>query len=195
MPLSVVETPNRKVVAGFTEPAATAAAQANGSVRLATVDVETLLPGRVELRIDGAELVGVSGQSLGNPSASVVISSGTATREYAAPRGPAHATRGRATGATHAPLDRATLTAAWAHAAEQDVPCPTPEPGTDLNGDGCLTIADVQHAAATTTSRASARTVDVAGARPALTVVFTVNSTADAGDSHIDGNLSDRKGR
>ncbi len=184
-PLSVAETPNRKVAAGWSAPggATPATATATGApARLATVDVQTRRPGQVELRVDGAEIVGLAGQPLGLASASVVITSGAGGPQYAAPHGPAATSHAAGTPAA-APVDIATLTAAWAHAAEQDVACPAPEPGTDVNGDGCLTIADLQRSAATTAPRASAQRA----AAPAVSPTFTVNSTADGGDANING--------
>ncbi|HEY1738297.1 MAG TPA: hypothetical protein VGI86_06285, partial [Acidimicrobiia bacterium] len=90
--LSAVETPNRKVLAGWScagpgcAPGATGAstsAAAGTDTVLSTVDVVALKPGRIDLRIDDARLVRRSGALLARASAHAQLTSGNGTTEYA----------------------------------------------------------------------------------------------------------------
>ncbi len=198
-PLSAVETPNRTVVAGWTcsgPGCLSAPATAGAPALLATIEIEALRPGRIDLRIDGGMLVAPNGASLGRTSTRVLLNAGSGGDVVAAPlpsvsvAGPAAALAGRATsdvnGDGHVtPLDVAALTAAWVRGAERDMSCPPPPPGADLNGDGCMSIADLQ-AVAGAIARAPARPSKQA-VHAAATTSFTVNSNADGADKTADG--------
>ncbi len=191
--LSAVETPNRKVIAGFScvAPACAVsnATTADGS-SVATIDVEVLRPGRVEVRLDGGLLVDRSGAVIAHTGASsVVLDVAGSSHVWRAPHGPELAARthrrgdspdltrdGRVTFADAMGMERSFL-----RGADDDVACAAPEAGTDVNGDGCITIADLQTASA----RATATTTAVLAASPPVT--FTVNSNADGGDVAADG--------
>ncbi len=61
--------------------------------------------------------------------------------------------------------------------------CPAPPPGTDADGDGCVTIADLQTVAAQVPPAAASSFT----ASPHVVATFVVNSTADGGDASADG--------
>ena len=81
--------------------------------------------------------------------------------------------------------DVAEVALAWEAVRRDGNPCPdgaadTPNEASDLNGDGCIDIADLQILAAQPGSSA-----DEAAVQAAAGQTFTVNSTADAPDSNI----------
>ncbi len=197
--LSAVETPDRTVLAGWTcggQVCGAASAVARHHVLLATIDIEMVRAGAVELRIDGAVIVDRAGAAIGNASARTVLGSANNGRSYRAPGRSTFSIASRAARGAHArvdingdgrvtPLDVSALTAVWVHGAELGANCPAPDPGTDVNGDGCMTIADLQTVAGAITStpvRPSALIV-----RAAAITTFTVNSTGDGADATANG--------
>ncbi len=172
--LSAVETPNRKVLGGWSCAgrgcARTPAAGPAATTLLATIDVVARRTGRVNLHIDGAELVRRSGAIMGTAHH---LSSGT--------RAPADVNGdGKVT-----PLDANALSAPWVEAAERDTPCVRPAPGTDIDGDGCMTIADLQTVAAAIGVTPPAPAPAALQSTPITT--FTVTSTTDGPDTKADG--------
>ena len=197
--LSAVETPNRKVLAGWScagPRCARTRPSASRVTLLTTVDVMALRPGRIELRIDGALLVRRSGAPLALLSARGVLGAGGGHRVDRAPQPsvPAvlHAGRSRRASADvdgdgHVTtLDVNALTADWVVAAEHEGACTRPSVESDIDGDGCTTIADLQTVAAAVNAapRADQR---AAGVRVAAIKTFTVTSTGDGPDSAADG--------
>src|SRR5882724_9895532 len=118
-PLSAVETPNRKLIAGFScvapACAATSGATADGT-SVATIDVEVLQAGRIELRLDGGLLADVGGAVIAHPRpVTAYVDVAGSSRIWRATHGPALAAHGHRHG---------------------DSP--------DLTGDGRVTAADAQ---------------------------------------------------
>ena len=194
--LSAVETPNRKVLAGWScagpgcqRDAGGAVTTTDASTVLSTIDVVALRPGRIDLRIDGARLVRRSGALLARASTRTQFTSGNGTTEYAAPLGnrvaASTADAGNAPRVTPdvngdgrvTPLDANALTADFVTAAEHDRDCVAPAPGDDTDGDGCMTIADLQTVAAAIS--AAPANPSPAAVRSAPIKTFTVTSTGD----------------
>lgn len=91
----------------------------------------------------------------------------------------------------------------WTLGREKDQPCgPGNDLSRDVNGDGCINVADVQLVLANTDSAptfsADSENVDEIAspdALPSASLTFTVNSTSDAGDSNVgDGNCASSAG-
>jgi CSLREA domain-containing protein len=202
--LSAVETPNRKVLAGWscsgrgctTEGADAAVTTANTGTVLSTVDVVALRPGRIDLRIDGARLVRRSGTLLARASARAQLASGNGTIEYGAPSATTAPPTFDAQRAPRAsadvngdgrvtPLDVNALTADFVTATEHDRDCVAPSPGDDIDGDGCMTIADLQAVAGAISSAPSDPSLAAVRATPIKT--FTVTSTGDGPDTTANG--------
>ncbi len=208
-PLSAVETPNRTLIAGWTCSGtgcgALPPASHRGSIVLASIDVLVKQSGRIALAADDTELDGADGQVLARPqpvthTLSVPGSAyhwnpmhATATAAHSAARSYAPAALDQDHDGTVTASDVTALTASWVRAAESDQACPVPAPGTDVNGDGCFTIADLQSVAAKVSAgRSSERTIATvrsAGVRTfaAPITTFTVNSVNDGSDAAPDG--------
>ena len=188
--------------------AAVSTAAAPASQRVAEIDVEPLAAGRVELRLDGGLLADTTGRVLvRNATASFTLNvDGGAGPEYAAPHGQPVATPHTAHAATAAaldidgdhtvsPRDPVALEPAWEFASEASSSCAIAPPGDDVDGDGCLSIADIQsvagHVDAPDTSARRASAASPYGASPDGVVpnaaTFVVDSTADAPDANADG--------
>ncbi|HEY3834026.1 MAG TPA: PKD domain-containing protein [Acidimicrobiia bacterium] len=201
MPLSADETNNRKAIGGWTCAgsgcgAASATFTPGQSTLLATIVVEPLKPGAIELRVDDGLLVDTAGSAIGNVSARTILEAGSSAAAYAAPGTLSYSVVAPA--ATHAPLsldvnrdgrvtplDVSALTQNWVRGAESGASCPAPDPGTDINGDGCMTIADLQTVAHGITAAPAAPSA--LAVQHAVTISYTVNSTADTGDAKSDG--------
>ncbi len=169
---------------------------------LAWIDVVALEPGTIHLRVDSTQLIGANGALLASSSAArrapaatdTTISSGSGAT-WAAPSGSltvAHgaaprAMVGRASNGAVTPREAEGLAAAWMAGADSGNECGA-DLYADIDGDGCLTMADVQLAA----SRVNAADPSTRGgaAVPQTTPTFVVNSTGDAPDAHIDGTCS-----
>jgi CSLREA domain-containing protein len=189
-PLSVVETPNRQVVAGWSctgKACAHRATAPNGVARvtLASLVLEPLRAGDVELRVDGITLVDAAGRTLPvrADSTSVSVRIGGGSIRYLAPAGAA-----TPLGAGSVPTDvdgdgRVTvsdvtdLVPAWIRTSEFDRACPR-------SSASCVTIADLQYVASLVTT-APNHPADPAAT--AASITFTVNSTNDAPDAKPDG--------
>jgi CSLREA domain-containing protein len=183
------------------------AASASASQRVAEIDVEPLAAGHVELRLDGGLLADTAGHVLArNATASFTLHVDGGTHAYPAPRGAVAATPHAAHAATAAaldidgdhtvsPRDPMALEPAWDVATEASDSCATPPPGTDVDGDGCLSVADIQsvagHVNAPDASARTATSTSPYGASPYGVVpnasTFVVNSTADAPDASANG--------
>ncbi len=130
---------------------------------LAWIDVTALRAGAVNLRIDSVELVARDGSLL---TRSVRRGRGATAWGEASPR-----------------PDPSALAAAWMAGAERGDECSS-YVYADVDGDGCLTIADVQTAAYRAATSAVMSPRHAMGEIPTM---FVVNSTGDAADAHIDG--------
>ncbi len=199
--LSADETPDRKVIAGWTCTgtgcdAPAARATPGQPTLLATIAVETLRPGPVELRVDGALLVDTEGSPIGNVSARTVVSVGSGRTSYPAPGHDSYSIAAPAPNRARSgadvnhdgrvtALDAGSLIQDWLRGAERGASCPTPEAGDDINGDGCITIADVQSVAHSIS--VAPKAVSHFDAQAAAVTSYTVNSTADGGDAKADG--------
>jgi hypothetical protein len=192
--LSDVETPNRKILAAYScgsRACATSAASMPDGSTVMTIDVTPWHTGRIELRLDGGLLVDRTGGVIARTAPSTIWIDVDGNRPvWRAPHGVAPAANarrhrdsldvtrdGRVTTTDVVAMQRSFITG-----ADDDVACPHPELGTDADGDGCITIADLQTvaAAASAAPRATAATA-------ASSVTFVVNSTSDAPDATTDG--------
>ncbi|HEY1741431.1 MAG TPA: PKD domain-containing protein, partial [Acidimicrobiia bacterium] len=199
--LSADETGNRKVVGGWTCSGSGCGAAGTTftpgqSTLLATVVVEPLKPGAIELRVDDGLLVDTAGSAIGNVSAHATLQAGSSAAAYSAPGKLSYSVVAPA--AKHVPLsldvnrdgrvtplDVSALTQNWVRGAESGASCPTPDAGTDINGDGCMTIADLQTVAHGITAAPAAPSA--LAVQHAVTISYTVNSIADTGDAKNDG--------
>ncbi|HEY1739601.1 MAG TPA: PKD domain-containing protein, partial [Acidimicrobiia bacterium] len=196
--LQGLETSNvtgRTEIAAWSCAAATCdSAPAGTSTSFATIAVEPLAVGHVQVRLDGLMLVGTDGATLARDLSLVLtLDVGNGTHVWSAPQGPT-TTVAAAPGlraSTDVDGDGSTtirdadmLRTAWTNAAEAGAACPTPPAGTDVDGDGCLTIADIQTVAAhvQATAQSMARV-----AAPDAVTTFVVNSTGDGADAKADG--------
>ena len=158
-------------------------ASAGTSQRVATIAVEPLAVGHVQVRLDGLMLVGADGSTL-TRGLSMVLRSRSRTartcgprrrsRDRPGPRGRTASTDIDGDGSTTI-RDAAMLRQDWSNAAESGVACPAAPAGTDIDGDGCITIADLQTVAAHVTRHPQRRRACGANA---VTLVH-VNSTGD----------------
>ena len=199
--LSADETPNRKVISGWTcsgPGCGTATAAAPGApVVLATVDVEALRPGPIELRVDGGLLTDPHGAAIGTVSARTTFVAGNGGSAHDAPGTLSYAVAAPAPHATRLPLDAnhdgrvsqldvSSLSGDFVRAVESGASCPTAPRGDDVNGDGCLTVADLQTVASGITASAAPTPTPYA-LHAAATISYTVNSTGDGTDAANDG--------
>ncbi|HEY3833228.1 MAG TPA: PKD domain-containing protein [Acidimicrobiia bacterium] len=174
------------------------------SSALAEIDVIALQPGTVHLRLDSTQLVAPDGTLLASSAGKgtrlaatdITFHVGTSRTNWAAPAGSLTRNGGLAHGAplgvdhSGAPSagDANGLAAAWVDGAESGNEC-TADAYADVNGDGCLTMADVQAVAGHASSSGSG-TVAHASVTPNTPTTFVVNSTADGGDAHVNGTCS-----
>ncbi len=164
--------------------------------------MEPLAAGRVELRLDGGLLADTTGNVLArDASTSFTFTVDGGTTPYPAPHGAAYAPARAAHSAASAaldidgdqavsPRDPTALEPAWVSAAEASPACGTPPPGDDVDGDGCLSVADIQavagHVDAADASARHASAASPYGVSPSA-ATFVVNSNTDAGDARGDG--------
>jgi CSLREA domain-containing protein len=169
-------------------------ASSAASQPIATIAVEPLAGGHVQVRLDGLMLVGSNGVVLARGlNLSLTIDVAHGTRVWSAPQGPATAPTAAATHPASTDIDgdgSTTIRDAdmlrqdWMNAAESGEACPAPPAGTDVDGDGCFTIADVETVAAHV--QGTAQSLQRAAA-PNVVTTFVVNSTGDAADAKADG--------
>ncbi len=199
-PLTTSEAVDRTTIGAWScsGPACGASpATAVATQRVAEIDVEPLAPGNVQIRLDGLELVNTDGSVVtAHGSTSFTLAVGRGAALWSAPIGSAYGS-GRAAVAHRAASsdfdrdgaiserDPLALGAAWTHGAEASSTCATAPAGADIDGDGCLSIADIQTAAARIAVPAGSATSKL-GVSPHVGP-FTVNSTADGADASADG--------
>ncbi|HEY1740301.1 MAG TPA: CSLREA domain-containing protein, partial [Acidimicrobiia bacterium] len=175
------------------------ASRSTPSSALAEIDVIALQPGTVHLRLDSTQLVGPDGSLLASSSSQgarlaatdIAFHVGTSGSNWTAPSGSLTRNGGLAHGAplgvdhSGAPSagDANGLAAAWVDGAESGDEC-SAYAYADVNGDGCLTMADVQTVAGHATATG---TVEHSAVTPNTPATFVVNSTGDGGDAHVNG--------
>ncbi len=168
------------------------------AAEIAAIDVVGLRPGAVHLRIDTARLVAADGSLLATPPAiDLTLHVGSGGPQWRAPTAAplGHQQHGhRASTDIDAdgvvsPRDPGALTGDWMVSKDHDSQCSAPRPGTDVDGDGCFTIADIQTVAGKVAVPDRTRTASVAlgHANPGITTTFVVNSTGDGADVANDG--------
>jgi CSLREA domain-containing protein len=162
--LETADAPNRTTLGAWSCTAAPCGgARHETTGHVASIDVVALRTGLVNVRLSNIELLAPDGSMLGSSAPS------------------SH--RAQATPTT--PREPAGLAAEWLLAANRGTECGA-DVYADVNGDRCLTIADVQFEA----GHVNAPDPSVGRARraaPNTTATFVVNSTGDGGDAHIDG--------
>lgn len=167
---------------------------AAGEVRLATVEIQPLRAGLLEIRLDGLKFVDSTGRPIqvalpsttlsvqvGEPAAGPRLSA-PASPWQLRPRAPALAGAGAPRDITGDGLishaDARELALDWDIARERGQPCgQLASPASDINGDGCLDVGDIQALA----SGYSPPQQPAVSPQAALTLV--VNSTADSSDA------------
>ncbi|MEA2622083.1 MAG: hypothetical protein QOH61_993, partial [Chloroflexota bacterium] len=174
----------------------------SGKVALGILELVPDRPGTLQIGFTGVRLTTAAGAAapIGAPSAvSVRVGAQTTLYKIPAPAYPfGPAARGRAilpsakdiTGdgrVSNADAQEASLD--WTLARNIDGPCAAAAKDTDVNGDGCIDVADVQAFAAGYTPGKPPKVPTPGdppgGVTPALApgaVTFTVNSTSDAAD-------------
>lgn len=193
-PLGAVEMPNGVALGLYSCPlsdcvhgGAKQPKGGNGTVKLATVVLRATQPGDLEITLDAPKFVAADGRavSLALTTTTVVVGVGSGAAPHPAPSAKWRLRPGAAAlpGAidltgdrrlTHADVIEAAL--AWSAARERGDACdPSAAAIGDVNGDGCVDVADPQLLAANMT----------AGASASAALTFTVDSTGDSADASI----------
>lgn len=179
--LSIADLGDRGVLAAYSDGVA-----GTGSVVLGQVRLTPLVEGRLQVRAGAAELVDAAGARTTARPAAAWVTVGPGGRSYPAPPGlsPDRAHRPPATRhlgdlngdrRTDA-MDLTTLVMRWQDGRIDGTSCTGEARDSDVDGDGCLTVSDLQRAAsAPEASRPTAAVV-------AASSTFTVSSTADTSD-------------
>jgi CSLREA domain-containing protein len=151
----------QEVGAAFAEMA-TAGIASTAPDLLATVELFPLVSGQVEIRVDNLQLVDHNGQPLAVvlEQSSVVVQVGDEGESYPAPTKPWELAAAQVAAEIDAAVAELTgddaithvdvmeVAISWHLAHEQFAVCAGAESSADLNQDGCVTVADVQLAAA-----------------------------------------------
>ena len=204
VPFAAVEHGDGVTIGGWACPtggcgASLTTSGTSSAVVVATVELDPLVAGRLSLALSSVRLADSSGRALVTRSPkAVTVRVGESSAKHRAPKSAdpwhGHRTQGVPTDAPKLDLDgngridRSDVLAVvpeWADRHEQDDICGGPRSAADVNGDGCVDVADVAAVAARigTTPSGDIALQHIAGS----STTFVVNSTSDAGDATPDG--------
>ena len=185
------------------------ARQAKGGTGRVTLGMLSIMPrqvGTLVLRVAGTKLVDVTGKAIAPAIADQIVTvkvGPPSTKRFAAPT--LSAVRGKTGKATTLDLNRDGLVSfsdvsdaalSWTLLRRSGTQCSTTAtPYGDVNGDGCVDIADLQSIAANYSAANARQRVNPADTRRGVApsavgtaeagLTFTVNSTADTADAAI----------
>ncbi len=178
----------------------------NGTVALGLLSITPRQAGTLVLRVTGTKVVDAAGKTLAIAGAEqkIIIQVGTgSTKRFAAPT--LAVTNGKATKASSLDLNNDSLvsftdvseaTLAWTLNRRAGTRCSaSAAPYGDVNGDGCVDVADLQSIVANYSAATARQRPSPADTRRGVSpeavgtaeagLVFTVNSTADTADANI----------
>lgn len=171
----------------------TAMQGASGTIRLARVTIIPERPGLLDLRVDGLRFVGPAGNilSVAAPTSLLQVQVGSAGTRHAASI--SHLATGRPIGravpradltrdgsVTHA--DAIEVALAWEIGQKKGDTCGALTSAADVNGDGCVDVADSQTLVARYDAAATQPSAPGPTAHGPLT--FTVTTTGDSADAN-----------